>query len=134
MDEQSTSENPTPEGNLADEAMALSIRIGAILTGKGSAVQSAALADLTSRWLSGHLSKSRKELFASWTELVWKLLPANVKLTERASNRTRMRPAFHRGNRGSALPLRRGRRHGQALRQALSRRARAARGRHLKAH
>lgn len=69
----------------AHRALELSREIGSLLAGKGAAVQGAALANLVSLWLAGIIDldaddkmAARCVIFADWTELVVKLLPASI--------------------------------------------------------
>lgn len=69
------------------KALALSSVIQPLLHGHPSYIQSAALADLVSLWLAGHIvpgnpegtQRTREGLFDDWCETVWKLVPASEK-------------------------------------------------------
>jgi hypothetical protein len=69
-------------------------RVRPLLTGLGSEVQGAALADLVSMWLAGHLvvaddsgiintaetSKVREQILTHWLDTMRKLIPENEKV------------------------------------------------------
>jgi hypothetical protein len=72
----------------AHRVTALVAEISPLLSGKGSDVQSAVLADLVAMWLAGHqdlenpesafVLELREQAFALWCETVRALVPVNV--------------------------------------------------------
>lgn len=64
----------------ADEALALAKQIAPLLAGKGSDVQSAALADLVATWLVGLHPAIRAAAVQEFSRLISRLIVVNEKI------------------------------------------------------